>query len=136
MSDRQIPPTTDLDRAGRNVTAERPELEPTVAAVLDTVPEFVPAYLALVEEFDDDPGAAVVLTGLADFVAARVELLGEDLPALHRALAAVETVASAGGESGELVAYAFLDSLSPDQSRLVEPWMGTATRALLDEMDA
>jgi len=112
------------------------ELEPPVLAVLDAVPEFGPTYLALVAEFDDDPGAPVVFTELADFVADRLDALEGKLPVLLRALSAVEEVASLGGTAADLVAYAFLDSLSPDERRRVGPWLGRTTRALFDGLEA
>jgi hypothetical protein len=109
---------------------------PAVTALLNGVPEFGPAYLALVETFDDDPGGPVVFTELADFVSERLVAIEAERPVLERTLAAVESVAEAGGEAGELVGYAFLDSLSPEDRRLITPWLGRATRSLMDELDA
>ncbi len=109
---------------------------PAVTVLLSAVPEFGPAYLALVEAFDDDPGGPAVFTELADFVADRLIAIEAERPVLERALAAVESVAAAGGEADELVGYAFLDSLSPEDRRLIAPWLGSATRSLLDELDA
>jgi len=109
---------------------------PAVTALLNGVPEFGPAYLALVEVFDDDPGGPAVFTELADFVSERLVAIEAERPVLERALAAVELVATAGGEADELVGYAFLDSLSPEDRRLIIPWLGPATRSLLDELDA
>ncbi|HVB93215.1 MAG TPA: hypothetical protein VND67_02770 [Acidimicrobiales bacterium] len=107
-----------------------------MTALLNGVPEFGPAYLALVEVFDDDPGGPAVFTELADFVSERLVAIEAERPVLERALAAVELVATAGGEADELVGYAFLDSLSPEDRRLIIPWLGPATRSLLDELDA
>ncbi len=109
---------------------------PAVTVVLTGVPEFGPAYLALVEAFDDDPGGPAVFTELADFVADRLVAIEAERPVLERALAAVESVAAAGGEADELVGYAFLDSLSLEDRRLIAPWLGPATRSLLEELDA
>jgi len=110
-------------------------LEPPVVAVLDAVPEFGPTYLALVAEFDDDPGGAVVFTELADFVAVRLDALEGELPVLLRALSAVEAVAGLGGPATDLVVFAFLDSLSPDERRALGPWLGRTTRSLLDGLE-
>jgi hypothetical protein len=109
---------------------------PAVTVLLSGVPEFGPAYLALVEAFDDDPGGPAVFTELADFVSERLVAIEAERPVLERALAAVESVATAGGDADELVGYAFLDSLSPEDRRLISPWLGQATRSLLDELDA
>ncbi|HEV3266223.1 MAG TPA: hypothetical protein VG014_11915 [Acidimicrobiales bacterium] len=109
---------------------------PAVTVLLSGVPEFGPAYLALVEAFDDDPGGPAVFTELADFVSERLVAIEAERPVLERALAAVESVATAGGEADELVGYAFLDSFSPEDRRLIAPWLGPATRLLLDELDA
>ena len=109
---------------------------PAVTVVLSGVPEFGPAYLALVESFDDDPGGPAVFTELADFVSERLVAIEAERPVLERALAAVESVATAGGEADELIGYAFLDSLSPEDRRLIAPWLGPASRSLLDELDA
>jgi hypothetical protein len=109
---------------------------PAVTVLLSRVPEFGPAYLALVEAFDDDPGGPAVFTELADFVSERLVAIEAERPVLERALAAVESVATAGGEADDLVGYAFLDSLSPEDRRLIAPWLGPATRSLMDELDA
>jgi hypothetical protein len=110
--------------------------DPSVAVVLEGVPEFAPSFLALVEIFDDDPGGPAVFTELADFVAERLIAIEAERPVLERALAAVESVARAGGDAQELIGYAFLESLSPEDLRLITPWLGTATRSLLDDLDA
>ena len=109
---------------------------PAVTTLLSGVPEFGPAYLALVEVFDDDPGGPAIFTELADFVSERLLAIEAERPVLERALAAVELVATSGGEADELVGYAFLDSLSPEDRRLITPWLGPATRLLMDDLDA
>ncbi|MGO9029630.1 MAG: hypothetical protein ACLQOZ_13475 [Acidimicrobiales bacterium] len=109
--------------------------DPLVADLLGRLPEFGPTYLDLVGLFDDDPGAPVIFTELADFVAERLASLDSERAVLDRALAAVEAVAGRGDEEADLIAYAFLDSLSPDDRRLVVPWLGPATRSLLDALD-
>ena len=77
----------------------------------------------------------MIFTELADFVAERLASLDSERAVLDRALAAVEAVAGRGDEEADLIAYAFLDSLSPDDRRLVVPWLGPATRSLLDALD-
>ena len=109
---------------------------PAVTVLLNGVPEFGPSYVALVEAIDDDPGGPATFTELADFVSERLLTIEAERPVLERALGAVELVARAGGEAAELVGYAFLDSLSPEDRRLITPWLGQATRSLLDELDA
>jgi hypothetical protein len=63
--------------------------DPAVTALLDGVPEFGPTYLALVEEFDDDPGGPAIFTELADFVSERLIAVETERPVLERALAAI-----------------------------------------------
>ncbi len=144
MSPRQIPPVPGagpVPSAGPARPGDAADLagsgnlEPAVLALLDAVPEFGPTYLALVAAFDDDPGGPVVFTELAEFVADRLDALEGELPVLLRALAAVEAVAGLGGAAGDLVAYAFLDSLSPDERRIIGPLLGEATRSLFDELE-
>ena len=101
--------------------------------VLDAVPEFVPLFGLLVEEFDDDPGPAVVLIELADFVAGLVAR-GGDPGVVERALAAVETVARSEGDGGRLVTDAFLDRLAEPERRQLSPWFGPLTRARLADL--
>ncbi|HWE69720.1 MAG TPA: hypothetical protein VG205_05125 [Acidimicrobiales bacterium] len=110
--------------------------DPSVTVLLEEVPEFGPAFLALVELFDDDPGGPAVFTELADFVSERLVAIEAERPVLERTLAAVESVARAGGDAQDLVGYAFLESLSPEDLRLITPWLGAATRSLLDDLDA
>lgn len=115
---------------------DHPLVDPLAVELLRQVPEFAPVYLDLVKGLDDDPGGPLLFTELADFVADRLDLLDSGQILLDRALAAVEMVASRGDEEAELIAYAFLDSLSPEDRRLILPWLGTATRALLDDLDS
>jgi hypothetical protein len=86
-----------------------------------------------------------VFTELADFVSSRLTAIEADRPVLERALGAIEMVADGpdgqdgqdgqDGHPAELIGYAFLDSLSPDDRRRIQPWLGPRTRALLDELD-
>lgn len=108
-----------------------------VATILDSVPEFADGhYLALVEDGDGVPSAPEVFTELADFVAELVANLDSSKPQLARCLAAVEQVAAVSPEAEELVGWAFLDSLGPDDLRAIGPWLGRRTRELLEEMEA
>jgi hypothetical protein len=109
--------------------------DPVVTELLHRLPEFGPTYQALVEEFDDDPGGPVVFTELADFVADHLVAAASDQRLLGRSLAAVEAIADQGDELSELIAYAFLDSLSPEDRHLVGPWLGPSTRSLLDGLE-
>ena len=100
--------------------------------VLEAAPGFVDRYLDLVEAGDGDPGRAAVLTELADYVA---EPRGRDRaarPVLARCLAGRGVGGGAAPTDGaELVAWAFLDSLSPDDRRRLVGWLGPRTRSLL-----
>jgi hypothetical protein len=127
-------PSSD-DPGPLDIPADFPD-DPAVAVLLHYVPEFEPAYLDLVTTFDDSPGEAAVFTELADFVASRLTAIEADRPVVERALGAIEIVADdQDDESAELVGYAFLDSLSPDDRRRIRPWLGPRTRSLLDELD-
>jgi hypothetical protein len=110
-------------------------LDPEVATVLEAAPGFVDRYLDLVESADGDPGVAATLTELADYVAGLVAEIEHFRPVLARCLAGVEAVAVTSDDGAELVAWAFLDSLSPDDRRRVVGWLGPRTRALLAEVD-
>ena len=110
-------------------------MNPVVSALLEATPGFVDRYLDLVEAADGDPGPAATLTELADYVAGLAAAVEELRPPLARCLAAVEALAAGAEDDAELVAWAFLDSLSPDDRRRLAPWLGPVTRALLDEVE-
>ena len=110
-------------------------IPPEVLTILDAVPAFSPDYLAVAAQADGDPGAPAAFTELADFVAGLLAGLDREGPLLARCLAAVESVAATSADGAELVAWAFLDSLSPDDRRRLAPWLGPVTRALLDEVE-
>jgi hypothetical protein len=112
--------------------------------LIDRLPEFVPAYLDLVEAGDDHPGAPALLVELADFVAGRLAVLETDRHLLERALGVIEAhLASrpgpgqtAGpGEPDELVTLAFFDSFSPEDRRHLVPWLGPRSLAALESLD-
>jgi hypothetical protein len=110
--------------------------EPEVAVILAATPGFVDRYLDLVEAADGDPGMAATLTELADYVAGLATEIGRLGPALAQCLAGVESVAAGSDDAAEVVAWAFLDSLSPDDRRGVVGWLGPRTRRLLRDVDA
>jgi hypothetical protein len=109
-------------------------IESDVQELLAQVPSFAPRYLGLVEACDGDPGAAVTLTELADHVATLVAEIDDRRPRLAQCLSAVETLASASVDGEELVAWAFLDSLSPDDRHRLENAFGPRTRSLLEDV--
>jgi len=106
-----------------------------MVAVLRTAPEFTGRYLELVEEADGDPGTALAMSALAEFVAELAAALDRPGPVLERCLAAVEEVAAMVPDARELVGWAFLDSLTPEETVLLRPWLGPRTTALLDALD-
>lgn len=110
-------------------------MEPEVSLLLRRVPEFTDRYLLLVEEADGDPGAAAALGELADFAAQLARQLESLRPVLDRLMAMVEEISAKAEGGDDLVAGAFLDSLSPDDLRRLRPWFGRATWAILDELD-
>src|SRR5579872_7267931 len=107
----------------------------TLASALAAAPAFRDRYLVLVEAADGDPGEAAVLTELADYVAGLADRLGQLGPELARCLAAVEATARRSDDGAEVVAWAFLDSLSPDDRVRLATWFGPRTRALLTEVE-
>ncbi|HAM01121.1 MAG TPA: hypothetical protein DCQ30_02675 [Acidimicrobiaceae bacterium] len=110
-------------------------MDPDVAVLLRRVPEFTDRYLLLVEQADGDPGTPATLGELADF-AAELALQLEGLrPVLDRLMAMVEELSASADGGGDLVAGAFLDSLSPDDLRRLRPWFGRATWAILDDLE-
>jgi len=109
---------------------------PAVATLLEAVPEFVPTYRSLVEEYDADPGDAVVFAELTEFVGGRLASVEQERPVLERALAAVDAVAAGDPDAVELIGFAFLDGFSPDERRILTPWLGPSTRTLLEELDS
>lgn len=111
-------------------------IDPETAVILSAVPEFRGRYLTLVEEADGDPGGPVAFEELAQFAAELAVQIERSRPVLARVLAGVEEVARASpGTAEELVGWAFLDSLSPDDLARLVPWLGPATRRVLDELD-
>lgn len=102
--------------------------------LLDQVPEFADRYLGLVDDADGDPGPAAAFEELADFTATLLRMLDRAGPVLRRVLAGLEQVAATSADAEELVGGAFIDNLSPDDLRLIEPAMGPATRAILDQL--
>jgi hypothetical protein len=109
--------------------------EAEVAAVLATVPEFWARYLELVDGCDGDPGAAVVFGELAELVTELARGPEELRPVLARCLVAVESVAQWSDDADELVAWSFLEGVAPDALPVVAPWLGSRTRALLEQLD-
>jgi hypothetical protein len=110
-------------------------IDPDVVTLLRSVPEFSDRYLALVEAADGDPGAPAAFAELAEFVAALASELRVPRLVLDRCLCALETVAATSPEAEALVGWAFLDSLSPDETGALRPMFGPATRALLRGLD-
>jgi len=110
-------------------------LDPAVVTVLRAVPEFADRYLDLVEDADGDPGSPAAFAELAEFVAALAAELDQRRPVLERCLRAVEEVAAISPDATELVGWAFLDTLSPEEVAGLRPWLGHRTRALLDGLD-
>ncbi len=108
-------------------------------ALTGRLPEFVPTYLALAEACDDDPGEPAVLAELADFVAHRLALLETGRPVLERALGLIEArldEAEDADEAADLIGLAFFDSFSPEDRRLLVPWLGRRSLATLESLDA
>jgi hypothetical protein len=110
-------------------------LDPEVTVVLEASPGFIDRYLDLAEAADGDPGVAATFTELADYVSELAAQIERVTPVLVRCLDGVESVAVSSDDAAEVVAWAFLDSLSPDDRRRLARWLGPRTRALLHEVD-
>lgn len=108
---------------------------PEVTLLLEQVPEFAGRYLALVEDADEDPGAAVAFEELADFTASLLRLIDRADPVVRRVMACLEQVAAISAEAEDLVGSAFLDNLGPDDVRVLTRSMGPATHAILDQLE-
>ncbi len=122
----------------RTADPEVIELGPLVEALLASLPEFLANYRGLVEACDDDPGEPAVLMELADFVAVRLASVATERSVLERALGVIESLIDglADDEVGsELVGLAFFDSFSPEDRRLLAPWLGPRSQGLLEALD-
>ena len=106
-----------------------------ISTLLEAVPEFHGRYLELVELADDDPGPAEAFSELAVFVAELAMGIEQFRPLLTRCLAAVEQVAATCDDAEELVGWSFLDYLSTDARRIVLPWLGPNTLAVLEAIE-
>ena len=106
-----------------------------LSTLLGAVPGFAPHYLDLVEAADGDPGDPATLGALAAFVAGLAAEVERHRPGLEACLDAVEAVVARSGDGPELVAWAFLDSLAPEERARLTPWFGPRTRALLAELE-
>jgi hypothetical protein len=110
-------------------------LDAELTTVLEAAPGFVDRYLDLAESADGDPGVAATFTELADYVAELLAAIDHYTPILSRCLEGIESVATSSNDGAEVVAWAFLDSLSPDDRRRLVGWVGPRTLALLREVD-
>ena len=130
--------TSQLDSAFPPSKPEPLEADPLIDALVHELPEFTPIYRTLVEGCDDDPGEAVVLIELADFVASHAATADAERSLVERALRVVETHIESMGDDEvgcELVGLAFFDSLLPEDRRCLAPWLGSRSRQLLDGLD-
>ena len=107
-------------------------IDPDVVTVLRAVPQFAERYLDLVEAADGDPGAPAAFSELADFAAGLAAAIDRRRVLLEHLFGALEDVAAGSPEAEALVGWAFLDSLSPEESRSLAPWLGPSTRALAE----
>jgi hypothetical protein len=111
---------------------------PLVEGLIGDLPEFIPIYRDLVDQFDDDPGEPAVLMELADFVADRLGALAKERLVVERALDVVEALLDSMADDVigcELVGFAFFDSLSIEHRRCLVPWLGPRSRSLIDALD-
>jgi hypothetical protein len=141
-------PTGGLDNASEAATpfdvselceaADLYESEDLVRALLDRVPEFAPHVVALVKEYDDDPGEPMVLIELADFITPRLDAIATERLVVEAAMAFVETLLESRANDevgGELFGAAFFDSFTPEDQYRLAPWLGPRARALVEALD-
>ncbi len=107
-------------------------LAPEVATILEAVPEFVDRYLELVEAVDGDPGAPATFTELADYLVGNGTGPGSSPAVVARCMSAIERVARESNDAEELVGWAFLDCLSPEDRAHLGPWLGPRTLELAE----
>jgi hypothetical protein len=134
-----LPPEPDVISARGTGPFDHQAEQALLDAITGHLPEFVPAYLALVESCDDDPGEPAVFAELADFVADRLVLLETGRPVLERALDIIEAHldgAEDADEAADLIGLAFFDCFSPEDRRRLVPWLGPRSLATLESLDA
>ena len=103
-----------------------------VALLRRQVPEFEELYQDLLDIYDEDLTAEIVLMELADFVADL--LVGHEREELlERSLDAVERLVAGSAATRRLVDESFLPALSPLTVERIRPTVGPATAELLDE---
>src|SRR5437667_103483 len=108
-----------------------------VAELRHAVPELEDRYLELVDIYEDDLGADVVFGELADLVNDIVQGRGGDEGLLGRCLDVVESLAETGDpDSDEIVAFYFLDQLSPGTLARVTSLLGEHTLDVLDRLES
>jgi hypothetical protein len=131
-----MPPPTS-----RPSTTTSPDHPPQtlIDGVATTLPEFVPRYLAAVDAAGDELGEPTLLMELADFVSELLAAAGSCVEVMDRALGVVEdALASRYGDDpdfDDMVAFAFFDSLSPDQRHRLGRWLGPHSTALVEWLD-
>jgi hypothetical protein len=106
-------------------------MDPDVKVIIDGVPALARSYLELVEACDGDPGAPAAFAELAEYVS---DLCGEPerFPnEITACLAAIELVALRSDDAEELVGWAFLENLCPDERLRLAPRFGPATTRVL-----
>ncbi len=112
---------------------------PLVDGLIASLPEFVPSYQELVPAGDGRRGDAVMLIGLADFVAARLATFETADALLTRALAYIEVLIDTEWaeevDRSEDLMLAFFDSLSPDDRLRLTRWLGPCSKFLVDRLD-
>jgi hypothetical protein len=113
----------------------QPEMDdPTIAVLLEALPEMRSAY-ALLAETDEDPSPQLLFNELADRAAALLRS-SEDEEQLERIFAAVERVASTPGpDVAASVAFGFLDALPTEAQRRATAYVGPATERLWQRLD-
>jgi hypothetical protein len=110
-------------------------MEPAVVVLLSALPELRHDFEMLARAADGDPGGAALFGELAETVADLAHDVDDHLRDLARYLAAVERVARTCVDAEELVGWAFLDSLSPQEIRILEPLLGAWTKSIVRHME-
>ena len=110
-----------------------------VSVLLEALPEAAPLVAELVEDCGEEISAGCIFGELAGITSTLLDGAPdeEDEERLERIFAAVETVATTPGvDAVELVAFSFLDGLSPGALVRAQPYLGPRTEELLERLTA
>jgi hypothetical protein len=110
-------------------------LDSELALLFIHVPEIIPTYLMVLAATDDEPGLAVLLSELAEFVLTIARQQTGSTGLLRRCFAGVEALAAHSAGNEDLIAGAFLGFFSQEDLGLLRHQFGPVTLQLLADLD-